>query len=108
MAANDITIGSHNIPPHLCAGDHNIPPHLCACDHNIPGANTDIGTVYQAGFEAGFAQGKGAGLKEARDAAAAVMCAATKNAAASAQPHVEPDRFLLGLPCQSCGAYYGS
>ena len=100
MAANNITtIDSRKITAPLRTGDN-----LAI----VPGAKTDIGTVYQAGFEAGYVIGHEAGMKEARAAAAAVMCAVQKNAAASAQPRVDPDRFLLGLPCRSCGAYFGS
>lgn len=93
MAANDITIGACDIAPHLCAGDDLA---------SVPGARNDLG--YQAGFETGFAMG----LREARAAAIARLCAARNEASASAQPRVASDHFLLGLPCRSCGAYYGS
>ena len=98
MATNDITIGSHDIAPHLCTGDDLA---------SVPKARNDLG--YQAGFETGFAMGREAGLKEASTAAVAQLCAARNNGVSdAAQRRTASDHFLLGLPCRACGAYYGS
>jgi hypothetical protein len=98
MAANNIT-DSHDTAPLLYPG----------AEFNSPKRSSELGLVYQAGFEAGFAQGKETGLKEAGSAAAAaVMCAAKDNVTPSVQVGAEPHRYLVGLPCWTCGAYYAS
>ncbi len=95
MATKDITIGSHRIPLRLHAGDDTKP-------------SKEFRTAYQAGFEAGFAMGREAGLKEAAEPAAAQVAAAKKNVRVSVRRRVASEHFLLGLPCCTCGAYYGS
>jgi hypothetical protein len=95
VATNDITIGSHAIPLHLRAGDDTDP-------------TMELSTVFQAGFEAGFRMGREAGLKEAGEAAVAQVAAAKKSVRVSVRPRVASERFLLGLPCSTRGAYYGS
>jgi hypothetical protein len=98
MTANNISIGSQPVAQ-LC-GD--------GLDGNA-GRTAELSTVYQAGFEAGFAKGKEAGLKETRDAAATQVCAARHNSTSlSVQLPAETHRFLIGLPCRNCGAYYAS
>ena len=87
MAAKDIMIGSHSIAPALCAGDEF---------ESAPAIKNELGPVYQAGFEAGYVFGREAGLKEAREAAVAQLCAARHDAEAHQvpKPRVAPERSV--------------
>jgi len=93
MAAKDITIGSQGIASHLGISERE--------------ASEAIDAVYQAAFEVGFGKGLEAGLKEAREAAVAQLCAARHDAEAHQvpNPRVAPERRLLGLPCANCRIY---
>jgi hypothetical protein len=65
-------------------------------------ATKEFSTVYQAGFEAGFTMG------EAGEPARAQSPAVNESTREPVRCRVASPRFLLGLPCRTCGAYYGS
>ena len=90
--------------------DRLSPPHLHPRAHRKSGRTKEPSTEYQAGFEAGFIVGRKAGLKEARAGKAPVaqLAAGKKNVTVLRRPRAGFHRILLGLPCRSCGAYYGS
>lgn len=90
--------------------DRLSPPHLHPRAHRKSGRTKEPSTEYQAGFEAGFIVGREAGLKEAEAGKAPVaqLTAAKNNVTVLRRPSVASNRSLLGLPCRSCGAYYGS
>lgn len=90
--------------------DRLSPPHLHPRAHRKSKRTKEPSTEYQAGFEAGFIVGREAGLKEALAGKAPVaqLTAAKNNVTVLRLPRVPSHRILLGLPCRSCGAYYGS
>lgn len=89
MATKHTTIGSGISALHLRAEDNTE-------------STKEFSTVYEAGFEAGFTMSRQAGLKKAGEPAGAQSPAVNKEST------VASPRFLLGLPCRNCGAYYGS
>ena len=97
MWTDDNTIGSRHFTLHTRA-------------HRKNGRTKEPSREYQAGFEAGFIVGREAGLKEveAGKAPLAQSTPAKNNVTVLLRPSVASDRILLGLPCRSCGAYYGS
>ncbi|HEX9121605.1 MAG TPA: hypothetical protein VF840_13800 [Terriglobales bacterium] len=95
MATKHTTIGSGIIPLHLRAEDDNE-------------ATKEFSTIYQAGFDAGFTMGLQAGLNEAGRPAGGQSPVVNNSTRVPVRRSVESRRFLLGLPCRTCGAYYGS
>ncbi len=97
MWTDDNTIGSRHFMLHPRA-------------HRKSGRTKEPSTEYQAGFEAGFIVGREAGLKEAEAGKAPVaqLTAAKSNVTVLLRPSAASHRILLGFPCRSCGAYYGS
>ena len=95
MTTKHTTIGSGISPLHLRAEDDTE-------------ATKEFSTVYQAAFEAGFTMGRQAGLNEAGELAGAQSPAVNKSTRVPVRRRVASRRFLLGLPCRTCGAYYGS
>jgi hypothetical protein len=94
MAAKQTMIGS-GIPLHLRAEDDTE-------------AIKEFSTIYQAGFDAGFTMGRQAGLNEAGGPAGAQSPVVNKSTRVPVRRRVASRRFLLGLPCRTCGVYYGS
>ena len=95
MATKHTTIGSGIIPMPLRAEDD-------------PEATKEFSAAYQAGFKAGFAMGRQASLNQAGEPAGAQSPAVNKSTRVPVRRRVASRRFLLGLPCRTCGAYYGS
>jgi hypothetical protein len=100
MATKHTTIGSGINPLHRHA-------------ENDTEAAKELSAAYQAGFDAGFIMGRQASLKEPEDPAGAPQLARVNKRTrvpgpARVRRRVASQRFLLGLPCRSCGAYYGS
>ena len=104
-----------NLPPSLVytmATKHTtiepgtLPLHLRA--EQDAEATKELSTVYQAGFEAGFKMGRQTGLKDAEEPAGAQSPGVNKRTRVSVRRRAASQRFLLGLPCRTCGAYYGS
>jgi hypothetical protein len=89
VATKHTTIGSGISALHLRAEDDTE-------------STKEFSTGYHAGFEAGLTMGRQAGLNEAGEPGGA-QSPAVNNKSTVASP-----RFLLGLPCRNCGAYYGS
>ena len=95
MATKHTTIGSGISPLHLRAEDDTE-------------ATKEFSTVHPAGFVAGFTMGRQAGLNEAEEPAGAQSPAVNESTRVRVRCCVASPRFLLGLPCRTCGAYYGS
>ena len=95
MATKHTTIGSGIIPLHLRPEDDTE-------------ATKEFSTIYQAGFEAGLTMSHQAGLNEAGRPAGAQSRVVNKSTRVPVRRRVASRRFLLGLPCRTCGAYYGS
>lgn len=87
-------------------GSGMIPLHLQA--ENDTEATEELTMVYHAGFEAGFTMGRQAALKVAEEPHGAQLRGVNKRTRVSVLRRAESRRFLLGLPCRTCGAYYGS
>ena len=94
MATKHTTIGSGIIPLHLRAEDDTEAP-------------KEFSAIYQAGFDAGFTMGRQA-LNEAGGPAGAQSPVVNNSTRVPVQRCVASRRSLLGLPCRTCGAYYGS
>jgi len=95
MATKHTTIGSGISPLQLRALDDTE-------------ATKEFSTAYQASYEAGFTIGRQAGLNEAGEPAGAQSPAVNESTRWPVRCRVASPRFLLGLPCRTCGAYYGS
>jgi rubrerythrin len=69
-------------------------------------ATREFSAAYEAGFKTGFTMGRQAGLKAGEPGSP--LPAVKKNTRVLARRRAASRRYLLGLPCRSCGAYYGS